>query len=199
MAVRVSREQATKNRKRIVDAAGQLFCERGFDGIGVADLMKAAGLTHGGFYGHFGSKEDLAAEASTQAFLRSAERWLSLIESSRGTPLAAITRNYLSETHRDHPGQGCPMAALGPDAARQGRPVRQAFAEGFEKHLEILTEISPGRSKAARRKAALGFMAQMVGAMVLARLVGSEDLSKDIIAASQSAIAAASAKAGAAN
>jgi TetR/AcrR family transcriptional regulator, transcriptional repressor for nem operon len=193
MAVRVSREQASKNRKRIVDAAGQLFCERGFDGIGVADLMKAAGLTHGGFYGHFDSKEDLAAEASAQAFLRSAEIWLSLIENSRGAPLTAIARNYLSETHRDHPGQGCPMAALGPDAARQGRPVRRAFTEGFEKHLEILAEISPGRSKAARRKAALGFLAQMVGAIVLARLVENEDLSKDIIDASQAAIAAASA------
>lgn len=192
--MKVSREQALKNRKRIVDVAGQLFCERGFDGIGVADLMKAAGLTHGGFYGHFSSKEELAAEASAEALARAAKMWAALAESSRGAPLGAIARNYLSETHRDAPGKGCAVAALGPDASRQGRPVRRAFTEGLEKLLDILTEASPGRSKAQRRKAALAVMAQMVGAVVLARLVEDEELSKDILGASQAAIAASAAR-----
>src|SRR5215475_15284106 len=103
MAVRVSREQASKNRKRIVDAAGQLFCERGFDGIGVADLMKAAGLTHGGFYGHFKSKEDLAAEACSRAMARAAEKWAALARMPRGDARAEIVKQYMTESHRDGP------------------------------------------------------------------------------------------------
>jgi TetR/AcrR family transcriptional regulator, transcriptional repressor for nem operon len=189
-AVKVSREQASKNRERIVEVAGQLFCERGFDGIGVADLMKAAGLTHGGFYGHFGCKDDLIAEACGKALARGAQRWTALAENSRGAPLAAIAGNYLTVAHRDHPGKGCLFAALGSDAARQGQPVRGVFSEGLGELIEILAEASPGRSKAQKRKAALAVMAQMVGAIVLARLVNDDALSRDIIEASAQAISA---------
>jgi TetR/AcrR family transcriptional repressor of nem operon len=188
--MKVSREQASKNRERIVEVAGQLFCERGFDGIGVADLMKAAGLTHGGFYGHFGCKDDLVAEACRDALARGVKRWTALAKSSRSTPLAAIAGNYLTEAHRDNPGKGCLFAALGSDAARQSPPVRKAFTEGLEALIEILAEASPGRSKAQKRKAALAIMAQMVGAIVLSRLVEDEALSHDVIDASASAIAA---------
>src|SRR5215208_6469421 len=124
--MKVSREQAARNRVRILDAAAQLFRERGFEGIGVADLMKEAGLTHGGFYGHFSSKEDLIAEASARAFEGSLAVWSNLVERAPGDPLSAIARVYLASRHRDNPGAGCLLAALGPEVSRQGMAVRRA-------------------------------------------------------------------------
>ena len=118
--MRVSREEAARNRERILDAAAQLFRERGFDGIGVADLMKAVGLTHGGFYGHFSSKEDLMAQACARALSRSLEVWSKRADSAPDDPLLWIAGGYLSSKHRDNPGAGCVLAALGPDAAGQG-------------------------------------------------------------------------------
>ena len=123
--MKVSREQAAQNRERIVEAAAQLFRERGFDGIGVADLMKEAGLTHGGFYGHFSSKEDLIAEASARALTRSLAVWSKLADRASGDPLSAVAGAYLTSRHRDNPGAGCLLAALGPDVSRQG-PRRAA-------------------------------------------------------------------------
>src|SRR5271170_4176558 len=105
--MKVSRAQAAENRERILDVATRLFRERGIDGIGVADLMQAAGLTHGGFYGHFKSKDDLAVQACRRAFARSAESWASVVENTSGDPLASICRQYVSERHRDAPGRGC--------------------------------------------------------------------------------------------
>src|SRR6266568_9299413 len=150
--MKVSREQAQENRDRIIQVAGRLFREKGFDGIGVADLMKGAGMTHGGFYGHFKSKDDLAAQACGRALARNAARWAAIVEEARGEPLAALVRHYLSAAHRDSPGKGCVLAALGPDAARQGRPIRQAFTQGLEAFIDILASLVSGRSRAAKRK-----------------------------------------------
>src|SRR5262245_10098091 len=113
-SMKVTREQAVENRERIVAAAARLFREHGFDGIGVADIMKSAGLTHGGFYGHFGSKDDLAAEACARALDRSVTKW-DAIAAADGDPLATIVGSYLSEAHRDRPGSGCMVAAVGSD------------------------------------------------------------------------------------
>ena len=118
--MKVSREQAAQNRERIVQTAAQLFRERGFDGIGVADLMKAAGLTHGGFYGHFSSKEDLIAEASARALMGSLALFVKVAERAPRDPLSAVADAYLTSRHRDKPGEGCVLAALGPDVSRQG-------------------------------------------------------------------------------
>src|SRR3954467_1835598 len=115
-----SREQAAQNRERIVEAAARLFRERGFDGIGVADLMNEAGLTHGGFYGHFSSKDDLIAEASARALGSSLAQFSELARRRAADPLAAIATAYLSKGHRDNPGEGCVLAALGADVSRQG-------------------------------------------------------------------------------
>jgi TetR/AcrR family transcriptional regulator, transcriptional repressor for nem operon len=183
--MKVSREQAAENRKRIIDVAGRLFRERGFDGIGVADLMQAAGLTHGGFYGHFGSKDDLAAEACGRALGRSAEKWAALADGS-GDALAALVKHYVSERHRDAPGSGCVLASLGADAARQGQPIRQALTEGLGSLIAILAKVVPGRSRAARRRAALAALAEMVGAIMLARTVDDRNLSNEILAAAVS-------------
>src|SRR6187401_2636887 len=113
--VKVSREQAVQNRDRIVEVAAELFRERGFDGIGVADLMKEAGLTHGGFYGHFSSKEELIAEASARALAGALAVWSKRAERASGDALAAIAGGYLTSRPRDNPGAGCLLAALGPD------------------------------------------------------------------------------------
>src|SRR5213593_477266 len=112
--MKVSRERAAQNRERILDAAARLFRERGFEGIGVADLMKTAGLTHGGFYGHFSSKEDLMAQACARALARSLEAWSKRAERIPDDPLLSIAGGYLSSKHRDDPGAGCVLAALGP-------------------------------------------------------------------------------------
>src|SRR3954463_8449571 len=116
--MKVSRERAARNRERIVEAAAQRFRERGFEGIGVADLMKEAGLTHGGFYGHFASKEDLIAEASTRALAQSLARWDKLAARAPDNALFAIANAYLNSKHRDDPGAGCLLAALGPEVSR---------------------------------------------------------------------------------
>ena len=118
--MKVSRAQAAQNRERILDAAAQLFRERGFEGIGLADLMKKAGLTHGGFYGHFSSKDDLIAQASARELTRSLAYWNEVGERASGDRLSAVAAVYLTGTHRDNPGSGCVLAALGPDVSRQG-------------------------------------------------------------------------------
>jgi TetR/AcrR family transcriptional repressor of nem operon len=179
--MKVSREQAAQNRDRIIDVAARLFRENGFDGIGVADLMKSAGMTHGGFYGHFQSKDDLAAQACRRALAHSAESWQALAETSRGDRLGVLAKRYLSQSHRDSPGQGCVLAALGPDAAREGPAVREAFTQGLQALVGILEQTVDGRSRAARHKQALAIMAQMVGAMMLARAVDDRELSTKIL------------------
>ena len=123
--MKVSREQAALNRERILEVAAQLFRERGFDGIGVADLMKEAGLTHGGFYGPFSSKEELIAEASARALTSTFERLSKQAERAGDNALSAVASSYLSGRHRDDPGTGCLLAALGPDVSRHGHAVRR--------------------------------------------------------------------------
>ena len=186
--MKVSREQVAENRERILEAATQRFRERGFEGIGVADLMKEAGLTHGGFYGHFASKEDLIAQACARASDRSRARWARLSERAPDNPLAEIARVYLTPQHRDSPGAGCLIAALGPDVARQGPVVRDAVTAGVRAALDFLTRIVPGRSRAAKRRKAIASYASMVGGMVLARAVNDRVFSKEILDAVEASI-----------
>src|SRR5437660_9933812 len=112
-AMRVSRKEAEANRERVVEVASALYRKHGFDGIGVADIMKRAGLTHGGFYGHFPSKDDLAAEITSRVLGR--EGWLERLTGKRRPTMADVVRNYLSPRHRDDPGHGCLLAAPGSD------------------------------------------------------------------------------------
>ena len=189
--MKVSKEQMAENRERILDAAAQLFREKGFDGIGVADLMKSAGLTHGGFYGHFASKDELMAQASARALQRLQSAWAALAREAAAQgqePLAAIEAAYLSPGHRDAPGQGCLLAALGSDTARQGPAVRRAVTEGVRAQLDGLAGLVPGRTKAAKRQRALADYASLVGAMVLARAVDDPALSDEILHAAAAAL-----------
>ena len=190
--MRVSRQKAAENRERIIDAAGALFREKGFDGIGVADIMKAAQLTHGGFYGHFASKDDLVAQASQRAMARAAMNWANVTASAPKNPYAALLDHYLSPRHRDDLGHGCAFAAFSGEAARCGKPVRSAFASGLEALIEIIAKAVPGRSKSGRRRKAVAAVAGLVGALMLARAVDDPALSNEILdAAKQELLAAA--------
>ena len=186
--MKVSRQQAAQNRERILDAAAQLFRERGFDGIGVADLMKEAGLTHGGFYGHFSSKDDLIAQASARELTRSLAYWSTVAERAAGDPLSAVADAYLTRSHRDNPGAGCVLAALGPDVSRQGPAVRNVVTDYVRSVCDRLAKLVPGKSKAARRQKAISTYATLVGAMVLARAVADQDLSLEILDAARESV-----------
>jgi TetR/AcrR family transcriptional repressor of nem operon len=179
--MRVSKEQAAQNRERIVEVAAKLFRERGFDGIGVADLMKSAGLTHGGFYGHFASKEDLMAQASARALEDSLTTLHQVAERGGDNSLSAVASAYLSPAHRDRPGDGCALAALGAEATRHGSPVRSAFTRGVRSALDLLTPLMPGTSKRTRRERALATYASMIGALVLARAVDDPVFSEEVL------------------
>jgi TetR/AcrR family transcriptional repressor of nem operon len=187
--MRVSRERAAENRDRIIDVAGRLFRERGFDGIGVAGLMKAAGLTHGGFYGHFESKEDLELQACARALARTSEQWNAVAVNAAEAPLDALLDNYLSGRHRDGIGNGCVYAALAADVARQENPtLRRRFTEGLRSLIDVLARAVPGRTKASRRERALARLAGMVGALILARAVDDAELSDEILATARVAL-----------
>ena len=192
--MRITRAQAEANRRRVVDAAAELFRERGFDGVAVGELMQAAGFTHGGFYNHFASKEALSAEALERAFrAMDAER-------ARIADLDALLASYLSEASRRAPGRSCPAAALAGDAARQPDPVKAVFAQGLERMIAGLAERLP-ESPAARRRA-IALWTRMAGALALARATPDDSpLGREILEVALEACrreAAAPAEAGAA-
>src|SRR5258708_820302 len=129
--MKVTRQQVAKNRQRILEVAGKLFREKGFDGVSVADIMKGAGLTHGAFYGHFASKDDLAAQACANGVGKIQDTWTALAGDNPADQLGAIVSAYATPHHRDDLRGGCVLAALGADAVRQRGAVRRAFTEGF--------------------------------------------------------------------
>jgi TetR/AcrR family transcriptional repressor of nem operon len=189
--MRVSREQATENRARILEAAARLFREKGFEGVGVDGIMEEAGLTHGGFYGHFASKADLAEQACAAAVDRSRRRWETLAEGRPEAALAEIVQSYLSKRHRDDPGYGCVLAALGSEVARRSDAVRTTVSEGARAQLAILERVAVGDSTAERRRQAIATLSGLVGAMVLARLVDDAALSDEILTAAAAAFGGA--------
>ena len=182
-ACRVSREKAAENRERIIDAAGRLFRAKGFSGIGVADIMKAADLTHGGFYGHFASKDDLAAQASRRSLARSAANWTRVVADAPENPYAALSQHYLTPRHRDDPGRGCGFASLSNDAARGGKAVRVPSPKACEPLIDILAQAVPGRIEGGAPAQGRRRHGGLVGALSLARAVGDQRLSDEIIAA----------------
>ncbi|MGV8836104.1 TetR/AcrR family transcriptional regulator [Cellvibrio sp.] len=163
--MKVTKAQVQENRARIVAMASVLFRERGYDGVGVAELMAAAGLTHGGFYKHFKSKADLMAEAAAEGLAQSAANTADI-------DVVAFVNQYLSRQHRDAPGDGCTMAALCGDAARQPESIKAVFAAGIERQLAILESSNETEDESAKREARarmIDTMAHAVGAIVLSR------------------------------
>ena len=187
--MRVSREQAARNKQRVIETADRLFRERGFDGVGIDELMAAAGLTRGGFYKSFASKEALIETACRQAAEHSQRRWDGLL--ARGeSPLATLVSSYLSMAHRDNPADGCPYAALAGETGRRERPVRGIFREGIEAAIARLSRFMPAHATARRREQAMAGLATMLGAVVLARAVDDPHLSEEILAAARQAMLA---------
>jgi TetR/AcrR family transcriptional regulator, transcriptional repressor for nem operon len=171
--MRVSREQVTENRRTIVEAAGRLFRERGFEAVTVAEIMKEAGLTHGGFYGYFSSKDELIAEALAEALTQTTTGPLG--------DLSTYAAEYLSRTHRDDLACGCPTAALAAETIRQPTSARTEMTTGIEQQIERLSRVAPGGNSALKRRTAIGTWAAMVGAMILARTSNDRALSDEVL------------------
>ncbi len=172
--MKTSRGQVEQNRRIILKAAGRLFRQRGFDAVTVSDVMQAAGLTHGGFYGYFKSKDDLIAATLVQLFTPSA---------GDGAERAVSAAAYLTPSHRDDCAGGCPVAALGADVTRQSPQARAKMTAALRGTIERRTRRAPGENFAARRQAAIGSWSAMVGAMILARMADDPELSDEVLAA----------------
>jgi len=172
LKMKVSREQMAENRHRILDAASRLFREKGFDAVSVAEVMKAAGLTHGGFYGHFSSKDDLIAQTVAHALS---------VGAGGGGDLRAFVGDYLSPQHRDNAAGGCPTAGLAADIRHQTPAARAAMTEGLRSQIDRASAALPGVNPADRRRAAIGSWAAMVGAVILARAIDDPALSDEIL------------------
>jgi TetR/AcrR family transcriptional repressor of nem operon len=170
--MKVSREQVAANRQMILEAAAKLFKSRGFDGVTVADVMQAASLTHGGFYGYFKSKNDLIAHTLAHIFA--------------GAPMeldfAETAESYLSARHCRNVAEGCPVAALGCETSRQTAEARAAMTKGLRQQIERLSAGAIGKSTAEKRKSAIGGWAAMVGAVIMARYSDDPKLSEEVLA-----------------
>jgi TetR/AcrR family transcriptional regulator, transcriptional repressor for nem operon len=176
-----SQAQKARTHKRIVAIAAKRFREKGLAGFGIAELMKEAGLTVGGFYKHFDSRDELVAEAVGSAF----GDWQRRVDAAAsGAPpisLAELIDEYLSDVHRKNPGTGCAFSALAPEIARSDKRTRALTSEQVRNDLELIVGLLPGKDKrAARQRAILSFSA-LVGAMSLARAVSDESLSREIL------------------
>ena len=187
---RASREQTDKNREAIEQASSRLFRERGLNGVSVAELMAGAGLTHGGFYGHFASKDALAAQACKRAFEESTARWerrLARAGGDRKAMLANLVEPYLTAAHCANPGIGCAAAALAVDVAREpaGAPVRQAYADGLRTMIDDMAQTVASDDPQERHEQALVRMALLVGALTLARATEGDPLSDQMLNAVQ--------------
>ncbi len=183
--MKVTRQRAAENRAAVVAAAGRLFRARGFDGVGVAEICRAAGLTHGGFYGQFASKGALAEEACDQAFAESLERLRARLVKP-DDELDRLLDAYLSQQHRDRPDDGCPMAAYASEIPRQEPALQDRFGAGVARYVDALAERLPAAvgDAADRRRRAITILAALVGGMALARSTARSDpkLSAEIMA-----------------
>jgi TetR/AcrR family transcriptional regulator, transcriptional repressor for nem operon len=198
---RISRQQKELNRERILAAAGQGFKARGIDGVGIDELMKMAGMTHGGFYNHFASKDDLAVEVLNKGFTDSLDTVAEVIDGharSARAALHALVDGYLSTDHRDHPEDGCASAALAADAGRHGIRAQEEYLRGLQGYIAAFTDLlqtvarqtdtklDPRRA----REQAIALFSQMVGAQLIARAVAQADpeLSDEVLTANGKAL-----------
>ena len=182
--MRHSKTEKAKTHERIVTIAAKKFREEGLAGIGIADLMKEAGLTVGGFYKHFKSRDALVAEAVGSAL----EMWKEQIDAAAaGGPRVtyeSLVDDYLSEAHRNYPGMGCPVGALAGDLARSDKHTRAVATRKIRDNIELLAGLIRDKNKTgkdtARSRAIMTYCA-MVGAISMARAVSDEELSREIL------------------
>src|SRR6202171_2845327 len=189
LPMRYSREHKLETHARIVKKASVRLREKGAHGIGVADLMKEAGLTHGGFYAHFDSREALVIEAFAYAMDRGTGRCRKRAQQTPADKrLATIVDSYLTPVHRDDPGRGCAIPTLGAEIARESPRTRKAFAAKLEQMIDMLAAQIPDVPRKAARKQAMAAIATMMGTLVLARIAGSGDFSDEILGAGRDAV-----------
>lgn len=179
--MRVSRDQMATNRVRILSEASRLFRERGFDAVTVSEVMKAAGQTHGGFYSHFASKDDLVAQ--TIAFALDGE-------GDALSDLQGWIDVYLSPLHRDHAGEGCPTASLAGLMRQQTPEARAAMAKGLDAQIDRFARSLPAGDPGTRRREAIGRWSAMVGALVMARAVDDPALADELLTSTRAWIGA---------
>jgi TetR/AcrR family transcriptional repressor of nem operon len=189
LRMRKTKEQMAETRQRIVDAASMLFRQHGIDAVGVDAVMHAAGLTHGGFYGHFASKEALVAEVSAASLARAAARWERISrEAPPAEALRKIVDTYLDPAHVAAVERGCVLTTLGPEVAR--RPdARPAITQSMRDMVDALARCQPKQ----REDSALAALATMVGAVVLARLADDPDLAEGFLRAAKAEVTAGAA------
>jgi TetR/AcrR family transcriptional regulator, transcriptional repressor for nem operon len=193
--MRYSKEHKQETHDRIVRKASVRLREKGAHGIGVADLMKEAGLTHGGFYAHFDSREALVIEAFNHAMDRSTEHWRKLAEQTPPDKrFATIVESYLTKIHRDDPGHGCAVPTLGPEIARESAKTRKAFAARLDEMIEMMADQVPELPRKAARAQAIAALSTMAGALVLSRVAGSGEFSEEILGTAREALLARAAK-----
>ncbi|MFJ5363103.1 TetR/AcrR family transcriptional regulator [Pectobacterium sp. CHL-2024] len=187
---RVSKQQMERNREEIIQVSSQLFRERGLNGVSVNDLMAAAGLTHGGFYGHFASKDELAAIASRKALEDSGTRWQEMCQRADKHNLETLVEHYLSPAHRDGAKDGCALTALANDIARESadKPVHDVYLSGVKAMLDRLESLSTIEDKEQRKQHALAQFALLSGALALARATAGDTLSDDFLNAAKKAL-----------
>ncbi len=176
-----SRVEKTKTHKRIVSIASKKFREEGLARVGIADLMKEAGLTVGGFYKHFDSRDDLVAEAISSAFGGWNRRVDAAKTGGRSLSVAKLIDDYLSEAHRENPGTGCAFSALAPEIARSDEKTRAVTSEEVRNDIQLITTLLPGSDKRAARSRAILIFSALVGAMSLARAVSDEAVWREIL------------------
>jgi len=195
---RITQGQKELNREKIVRAAGEGFKVHGVDGIGIQELMKAAGMTNGGFYNHFPSKEELALEVYRQGFTDSLAALAAIRTAHPRSARAALhdmVDVYVTAAHRDHPETGCPSAALAVDAGRHGAPPQAEYRQGLEGYISNIAEMMLERAHQAgteltaaeAREQAMALFSQMVGAVIVSRAVAEADpaLSDEILTANR--------------
>lgn len=178
--MKVSKEKVAEHRKAILEAAGRLFRQRGFDDVTVAEVMKEAGLTHGAFYGYFPSKETLIAEAVGAA--------LTPDPSKPRNAAARYADNYLSREHRDQRDDACMFSSLGTEASRGSDDLRKTMTASLRRQIERFTPEAKGKTPEEKRRNAIAAWSAMVGAIVLARIADDEELSNEVISATRTAL-----------
>ena len=187
--MRYSKEHKQETHARIVKKASVRLREKGAHGIGVADLMKEAGLTHGGFYAHFDSREALVIEAFAYAMDRSTERWRKVAEQTAPDKrLATIVDSYLTPVHRDDPGHGCAVPTLGAEIARESPKTRKAFSAKLEQMIDMMADQVLDVPRKVARKQAIAALTTMMGTLVLSRIAGNGEFSDEILSAGREAV-----------
>ena len=180
--MRKSKQEALRTRERIVAAASAEFRQHGIVATGLADLMASAGLTHGGFYKHFQSKDELISEAASAAMATTNKAMKAIGSERPGVEgLKKVVAKYLAADHRDHPGEGCPFAALGAELARCEEKTRDAATQGLRDYIGVLTSHLDSLKPDEAQNRAMASFATMVGALILARIANDEKLSQAIL------------------